>query len=259
MKAINNENLKNAWNEWSDDHFSHSDSILNFEEIKSNPKKVFPTKVWERMSALFPCFEGVKVLVPSSGANEAAFGFHLLGAEVTSCDISENQIKNAKKIADKQNWAINFMVLDSMDLSCIDDETYDLVYTSNGVHVWISDLSIMYSEFHRVLKGGGHYVFFETHPFNRPFNDKTNKLKIERKYGQIFKDGDSPNYLWRVQDMLNSLVDTGFSVLSMEEFFAEKDIIGAKWWNAKEWDRKADIKKNPYAALPQWISFCTTK
>ena len=259
MKTIDNKVIQNAWNEWSDNYFNKSDRKTEIEFIKSSPNKVFPTKVWARMTAIYPSFKGVKVLVPSSGDNKAVYAFHVLGAKVTSCDISEKQIENAKMIADEQNWNINFQVIDSMDLSRIEDRSYDLVYTSNGVHVWISDLTMMYSGFYRILRNNGHYIFFDTHPFIRPFNDNTNELKIERPYGRILKEDSIPNYYWRVQDIVNFLIESGFSISSMDELFAEKDILGAKWWDISEWDEKADININPYAALPQWISLCLTK
>jgi glutamyl-tRNA reductase len=47
----------------------------------------------------FDSFDGLHVLVPSSGDNGAVFAFHMLGASVTSADISERQLENAKKLA----------------------------------------------------------------------------------------------------------------------------------------------------------------
>jgi len=47
---------------------------------------------------------------------------------------------------------MRFQIADSMALVGIKDAAFDLVYTSNGVHVWISDLCAMYGTFRRVLK-----------------------------------------------------------------------------------------------------------
>lgn len=254
-----NNNIKNAWNDWSDNYYKENDDQDIIKSIIETPHKVFPTKVWEYLSFYYPKFEGVKVCVPSSGDNKAVFAFHLLGADVTSCDISHNQINNAKLIAKNNNWNINFKVLDSMDLSSIESELYDLVYTSNGVHVWISDLNKMYSSFNRILKNNGRYIFFETHPFIRPFDDNTNELKIVKRYDKIETGDEIPNYHWRVQDFVNSLIKNGFTIDSISEIYAEKDIIGATWWNDYEWNEKADMSINPYSALPQWISFCSYK
>lgn len=260
-RIFNNESIKNVWNNWSENYYAKeykdTDTI---ELIKKTPLKVFPAKVRGRMQQYYKSFEGMKICIPSSGDNLAAFAFHLLGAEVTSCDISCNQIDNAKSIAEKNGWNINFKVLDSMDMSSINSESYDLLYTSNGVHVWISDLCLMYAGFNRILKNGGRYIFFETHPFIRPFDDTTNELKVNKSYNKIeMFSGDMPNYHWRVQDFTNSIIESGFTINAMDELFAERDTIGARWWNISEWDEKADVNKNPYAALPQWISYCVEK
>lgn len=236
------------------------------------PYKVFPSKVWEHIHSLFPSLQGVKVCVPSSGDNLAAFGFALLGAEVTSCDLSDRQIENAGKMAKQLGLTLNFVVSDSMDLSVLASEQFDLVYTSIGAHVWISDLSVMYCGFYRILKKGGYYLFFDTHPFNRPFDDSNpfdtdRMMRVVKRYDAIGPFEEVPEYYWRVQDMVNALSVSGFGIVKMEELYAEKDILSAKWWYEEaydwkeqfDWDRLADWKQNPYAAIPQWISFCAMK
>lgn len=255
-KAINNIINKENWNRWSDEYYAkeyeNSDTL---KVLKADPTRAFPTKVWENINARYSELSGVKVCIPSSGDNIAAFAFALLGADVTSCDISEQQVKNARHIANSEGWDIDFHVCDSMELSDIDDGKYELVYTSNGVHVWISELAIMYKNFNRVLKPGGSYIFFDTHPFNRPFDDSTNGLKIVKPYDQI-----EPGYHWRMQDFVNELIVSDFEIERMDELFAEKTILGAKWWHKSDiWDEKADWHKNPYAALPQWLSICAVK
>jgi hypothetical protein len=57
----------------------------------------------------------------------------------------------------------------------------------------------------------------------------------------------------------NALISSGFKISKMNEFFAEKTSAGSMWWGLDEWDEKADWHKNPYAALPQWVSFCSVK
>ena len=92
-----------------------------------------------------PVLEGKRILVPSSGDNHAAFAFHLLGAQVVSTDISQRQIDHAKDIAAKHGWSIEFAVSDTMTLTNLPDSSFDMVYTSNGVFVWIHDLPGMFS------------------------------------------------------------------------------------------------------------------
>lgn len=259
-KAIDNGKTRANWDAASDAYYAgayeHTETLTL---LKKNPARGFPTKVYENIRRYFPDLAGVKVCVPSSGDNIAAFAFHLLGADVTSCDLSPEQIKNAKKIAAAQGWDIDFKVCDSMNLYGVDSAKYDFVYTSNGAHVWISDLSAMYRNFHRVLKDGGIFLFFETHPFIRPFDDSTNELKVKHPYSNVGPFGEVPNYLWRVQDFVNALAENGFHLLRMNELPAEKSTLGANWWKLSEWDEQSDWNRNPYAALPQWLSIAAEK
>jgi hypothetical protein len=59
--------------------------------------------------------EGKRVCVPASGDNTAVFAFHLLGARVTSTDISAEQLKNAQTIALEHGWGIEFICEDNKD------------------------------------------------------------------------------------------------------------------------------------------------
>lgn len=251
--------IKKSWNDDSDEYY-HRIYTVNDDKarLKADPWWAFPTPVREMLRAAFDSFSGLRVLVPSSGDNGAAFAFHLLGAKVMSADISERQLENAKHIADGEGWDIQFVCADSMSLDGIKDGEYDLVYTSNGVHVWIDDLSALYGSFRRVLKPNGRYIMFETHPFNRPFDDSGDEIRIVKDY-----DNTAGNH-WRMMDLYNAAVGQGFDIQHIEEFHAE---IGAHdlWWykTLKEAEadgnRKFDIKRNPWAALPSWIGFSAVK
>ncbi len=128
-----NDGVENWWNNRSDEY---NGGICNqLERLKKGPAWAFSPIIWDMICGAFLNLRGKRVLVPSSGDNFAVFGFHLLGAEVTSCDISERQLANAKKIADAHGWNIEFIRQDSMGLDRITDSEYDIVYTSNGVHV----------------------------------------------------------------------------------------------------------------------------
>ncbi len=206
----------------------------------------------------FNSFEDLRILIPSSGDNGAVFAFHLLGAKVTSADISERQLENAKKIADGEGWNIKFICADSMTLDGIPDGEFDLVYTSNGVHIWINDLAAMYGNFKRVLKQNGRYIMFETHPFIRPFDDSGVEIKIIKDYNHT--EGNH----WRVMDLYNAFAAQNFVIQRIEEFHAEPgshDLWFYKTLGEAEADenRKFDMKQNPWAALPSWIGFSAVK
>jgi SAM-dependent methyltransferase len=254
----------NMWNNRSDEYFSDIQNGLDI--IFDKAERAFPPVVWKMIKREFQDLQGKRVLVPSSGDNIAVFGFHLLGAIVTSCDFAERQLFNAKKIADANGWNIKFIRQNSMELEAIGDKEYDLVYTSNGVHVWIYDLPKMYTNFYRVLKPGGRYIMFETHPFIRPFDDSGVEVIIDKAYEDTgpFVSGEYTEFAWRIMDIFNAICGAGLTVTRMEEFHPQKG----------EWDdwfydsiaeaeadnyKKHDWKQNPWAALPQWIGFTARK
>lgn len=259
--------IADDWNKGSDKYYGgiYSEDIIN--HFIADPMWAFPVGVREMLITTFPDLRGKRVLVPSSGDNGAVFAFHLLGAKVTSADIAERQIYNAKKIAVTQGWDIKFVLEDSMKLEHIKNDEYDLIYTSNGVHVWINDLAAMYQSFLRVLKPGGSYIMFETHPFIRPFDGDAadnGRFIVHKLYESTGPFGDVPTYGWRIMDLANAMLDAGFAIRHMEEFHSQLGSFDCWWYKTlteAEADgyMKFDWIRNPWAALPQWIGFLAKK
>jgi len=258
--------IKNNWNERSDEYFKQD--IDCYDKIIENPERAFPGELFPLIKKYMGDLHGKRILVPSSGDNIAAFGFYLLGANVTSCDIAENQLKNAKILADKYNFSgIEFICQDSMKLDGIKDNEYDLVYTSNGVHVWIDDMPAMYKNFHRVLKNGGYNIFFETHPMIRPFDNTGYEIKIRKLYEELGPD-DGGTYDWRTQDFVNAVCSAGFVIKEMQEFHSlREDLYSHNYLYIREADKGKykwhddpfDWTINPWAALPQCLCLCSQK
>ena len=255
------------WDEGSDAYYDRIYGEGRLQRLTADPAWAFPPEVRAMLSQALPDLRGKRVLVPSSGDNGAAFAFHLLGAKVTSTDISKRQLRNAQRIAEAQGWDIEFVLADSMRLCGIPDQTYDLVYTSNGVHVWINDLAALYGSIARTLKPGGRYILFETHPFVRPFDGEAGdrgEFVVQKLYEETGPFGAVPTYAWRIMDLVNALRAAGFALERMEEFHPR---IGAfdSWWYGTpsqaeaDGNAKFDWKKNPWAALPQWVGFSMRK
>ena len=265
------EKNKGSWNEGAATYsaFNHSERLMG--RIAKNPAKAFHHATWETIGRYLPDLRGKRICVPSSGDNHAVFAFAMLGAQVTSCDISENQLANAARIAGEHGWdqSIDFVCADTMKLDGIEDNGYDFVYTSNGVHVWIDDLPGMYRSIHRVMKPGGLYLMHEIHPFLRPFDDA---LKVRKPYDRTgpFETENEVTFAWRVMDILNAIADAGLTLKHAEELFAEKDYDWPFWIpyaeiaqgataTREEVDRMHDWRNNPMAALPNWMDVVAVK
>ena len=253
--------IKAFWNENSDSEWYRS---LRTEEkihaLQERPERAFHPAVYALIRKIFPDLTKAKVLLPSSGDNHAAFALSLLGAQVTSADISERQLENAAEIAARLRLNIEFVCDDTMQLSHISNQAYDLVYTSNGTLSWINDLDSMNRNICRVLKNGGYFAMYDMHPFNRPFSGEAWQAPhIIKSYQDVL-----PDLHWRIQDILNSQIRAGLTLCEMAELPATD---ASFWFTFAELQQKSreeleginDWKKNPMAALPAWLALVSQK
>ena len=260
-----------SWEDYSDKYLAYNHSAQRLEPIHTNPAKAFHSITWQLLNKYIPDFSNLHICVPSRGDNHAVFAFALLGAQVTSCDISEKQLKGAAAVA--KAWRleerIRFCKADTMTLAELGDNTFDLVYTSNGVHVWLNDLPAMYHNIFRILKPGGFSILYEIHPFQRPFGPN---LAVKQPYDHVGPHEDEFNitFSWRIQDFINAIAGSGLHLLEMAEMFDEKDydapffiknedILNGVRATREEVDRMYDWRTNPEMALPQWMCMVNRK
>ncbi len=253
--------VKKHWNSVSDSDWYMSlrtdEKIL---KIQENPAIAFHPAVFELIKKYMGEVSGKYILLPSAGDNHAAFAFAIMGAKVTSADISERQLENAKTISDRIGLDIEFVCDNTMELEHIKDNVFDLVYTSNGTLSWIDDVTGMYKNILRVLKNSGYSFMYDVHPFNRPFSGEAwSEPKIIKSYHDVM-----PDIHWRVQDIVNANIMAGLSINELAELPA---VDASFWFRHDELIRKSqdelvginDWTKNPMSALPAWMVLVSKK
>lgn len=206
---------------------------------------------------------GKDVCVVGSGDNLAAFAFSGLGANVTSVDISEQRLAVASERARFLGLSITFVQADAADLSLIGDGEFDLVFSSNGFFVWIANLQTVFDEMYRILRPGGHYAFYDIHPFLRPWKDQVMPIEVAKPYwetGPIEDGEDTFEFHWTLADILNSLAASGFILRRMLESPAED----SRFWQDYSYlpgtdDSLLDWNENPRAAIPVWLTLAVQK
>lgn len=228
--------------------------------LASDPSSAFHPGVWELIQRCLPDLRGRKVLLPSSGDNHAAFAFALMGAQVSSSDISEQQLTHAQRLSALLGLDIQFVCDDTTHLSLIEDNQFDLIYTSNGTHSWIDRIDLMYQNIHRVLRPGGYSIMFDVHPYTRPFTCQAwEEPKIIKPYDETL-----PHCHWRMQDLCNAMTGAQLRIVEMDELPS----IDASFWftydelkeqQAEDLARINDWRHNPMAALPVWLSIAAQK
>lgn len=248
--------IKEHWDKTADSAWYQSlRTEEKIEALLKEPAGAFHPAVWQMMRRFEPDLRGKKVLLPSSGDNHAAFALALLGAEVVSADISGKQLERAQAIAERRGWNIRFVQDDTARLDHIENDSFDLVYTSNGTVTWIADLEGMCRNFRRVLKPGGLFILYDVHPFQRPFSGEPWKEpKILKPYWET-----RPQLHWRAQDLINAMIEGGFSIRRIEELEAADESF---WFSYEQLQKQSPDqlkkincwKENPMAALPAWIA-----
>jgi SAM-dependent methyltransferase len=207
---------------------------------------------------------GKNVCIIGSGDNYAAFAVAGLGARVTSTDISQRQLDIAQERAQQLGLDMKFMRADAADLASLPDNTFDLVCSTNGFFVWISQPAQVFEAVQRVLKPGGFYIFYDIHPFQRPWHDQTKPLQMNKPYWDTgpFQDdaGDRFEFNWTLADLLNPLADAGLVLKKIIESPA-KD---ARFWEGYSYEPGTnsalmDWRNNPRAGLPVWLTVCAQK
>ena len=176
---------------------------------------------------------GKKVAVLGSGDNQVVFALAGLGANVTSVDISEQQIEVARQRADTLGLNVDFLRADIVDLPGLANATFDVVYTGGHVAVWVSDLQRCYSEAARILRPGGLLIVSEYHPFRRVWKYSTSGLELGFNYFDrgphcfeaapdvLYRVGgelEQFEFHWTVADYVSAILSAGCQLVHIEEF-----------------------------------------
>jgi SAM-dependent methyltransferase len=160
------------------------------------------------------------------------------GAIVTAVDFSEKGIENARKISAETGIPARFIHSNIYELEKHLDETFEIVYTTQGVLCWLKDLNEWARIVRRYLKPGGMFYLMETHPIMSIFDDTKPELSdIIHPYFHSDEpkiwDDNAPDYsdpsyrwskvsyewMWNISDIINSLIKAGLTI----EFFNEYD------------------------------------
>ena len=204
--------------------------------------------------------------VIGSGDNLAAFALAGMGARVTSTDISARQLAIAGQRAVALGLEIAFVRCDAAGLDPLPDNAFDLVCSSNGFLVWIADPGRVFSAVHRVLRPGGHYVFYDVHPFQRPWKDQGAPIEMEKAYSEMGpfeyeEDGRSTfEFHWTLGGTLNALLGAGLAIRKLSEDPARD----SRFWEDASYLPGTDASLldwhfNPRAGLPVWLTVAASK
>ncbi len=147
--------------------------------------------------------KGKKVLDLGCGTGRLIGELKVFGAEVKACDVSEKMVKIAKE----KYPALDIVKADALDLPYKDDE-FDLVLATFLI-VHIRDLSKLFGEVYRVLKGGGKFVLTNINQKKAP------KLKLKNGEEIVIN-----SFYHRPEDVVKEL-DRQFFKIEQDDYVEE--------------------------------------
>ncbi len=261
-----NQSNQRYWDAMSADWQALRDRDQLWRQCPQRPALAFDGEALAMIGQLVGDLHGKRACVIGSGDNYAAFALAGMGARVTSTDISAGQLAVARQRADLLGLEIEFIRADAVDLEGIPDGAFDLVCSSNGFFVWIARPGDVFRQVYRVLKPGGFYIFYDIHPFLRPWKDQVTPLEMERPYTATgpfeYLEHGVTNYQfhWRLSDLLNPLLECGLVLRRL----AESTARDAHFWEGiaytpGEHPDLLDWRNNPRAGLPAWLTVAAMK
>jgi 2-polyprenyl-3-methyl-5-hydroxy-6-metoxy-1,4-benzoquinol methylase len=152
-----------------------------------------------------------------------------LGANVTAIDFSNLAIDKANELKNKLNSKVRFVCCDVNDVHDVLQEEFDIVFTSYGTIIWLSNLNNWAKQINLSLKPNGNFIFADFHPVIWMFNDEVTKpiypyssleaivLDESESYAQKGEQFASKNITWNhsISDTFNALKQNG---LTLDEF-----------------------------------------
>jgi 2-polyprenyl-3-methyl-5-hydroxy-6-metoxy-1,4-benzoquinol methylase len=86
------------------------------------------------------------------------------GATVTGLDFSEASLRIARDLADRTGIAADFVRADVLDAAAALQSRYDMVFTTGGVLMWVSDLQRWADNCAELVRPGGVFYLLDIHP-----------------------------------------------------------------------------------------------
>ncbi len=147
---------KDGWNIIS--KFYQTKTTISLEDVHYGP--ISPG---ESELKLLGNVKGKNILEIGCGGGQNSIVLAKWGAKAVGVDLSEEQIKHARKLAKKERVKVTFYVGNMEDLSRFKNESFDIVLSAFAFG-YVNNLLKTFQETHRVLKESGLFVVAIVHP-----------------------------------------------------------------------------------------------
>jgi SAM-dependent methyltransferase len=233
-----------AWNAATVAHNSHKADQAAF--FRAGGSTLFPEEI-----ELLGDLTGKTLLHLQCNAGQDSLSLARLGATVTGVDISDEAIGFARQLSADSGISATFARADIFDWlaeAAERDERYEIVFTSYGVLIWVSDIRAWARGIASVLAPGGRLVLLEFHPFSMifdwdwshtfPYFTEGTPISYEHGVGDYVAlsggalspsghlDGvqnfvnphPGHEFLWGVGEIATAMLDAGLTIVTLREY-----------------------------------------
>lgn len=155
------------------------------------------------------------------------------GAKVTGVDLSDAAIAAAQRLQKETGLDAEFVCCNIYDIpQHIDNQQFDIIFTSYGTVGWLDDLATWGALIHQYLKPGGFFYIVDFHPVVWMFDDDFSFIQypyhktevIETENEGTYSDPSAPiqyrDYSWNhsLSEIMNSLTAQGLQIEFLNEY-----------------------------------------
>lgn len=162
-KHLHEEN-RLSWNVATEVHNSHKADQSKF--LREGGSTLFPEEI-----ELLGDIAGKSLVHLQCNAGQDSLSLAKLGAAVTGVDISDTAIEFAQKLSAESGIPATFYRADVYDWLATTSDRFDVVFSSYGAIVWLSDIETWAKGVASILKPGGKLVLIEFHPLINILDD----------------------------------------------------------------------------------------
>jgi ubiquinone/menaquinone biosynthesis C-methylase UbiE len=202
-----------GWDDMADSY--QAETVISLDDVHYGP-----LSPGERELGLLGDVRGRRVLELACGAAQNSIALTKQGAAVTAMDISNKQLRHARRLAASEGVGVDLLRGDMESLAMFKDGIFDLVLSSFGWE-YVPDLGRCLEECARVIAVGGTLVVCTVHPLAAfEWDEDSRDLRVfdyfrlpvevwpEPEQG---RDGGA-TFFHTVEDVFGLLTDSGFAV-----------------------------------------------
>jgi len=141
-------------------------------------RDLYPEEFYKHITQLGLCVKGQDVLDLGTGTGVLPRNLYRFGARFTAADISDNQIREAKRLSANKQQNISYLVSSAEDIS-FPDNSFDVITACQCFTYF--DKAVIVPKMQKMLRPGGHFaeLFLAWLPAEDEIADSSEKLILK--------------------------------------------------------------------------------